>query len=274
MLILIIVLIINVGCGQNKNLFRQKSGSPETSIGFMQIKNDTIFNSNQIISLLTIHKSDISNFNIKFGLNKSSLMKTSSIAMNNNAIAAINAGFFNSNGVSATYFEINDTIINKKNTTNKKFSITDILMNGAIVIKNDSKIVLEYAKSEQFYDSSRQESAVLISGPLLLIDSEILELPDVNFVNNRHPRTCLCETKESIVFITIDGRRLEAKGMSLLEAQSFLMHLGCINAINLDGGGSTSMWIKGKGVVNFPSDKNGERPISNALLIVNKTIVD
>ncbi len=58
--------------------------------------------------------------------------------------------------------------------------------------------------------------------------------------------------------------------MSLIEAQQFLQDIGCVDAINLDGGGSTTMWTKEKGVVNFPSDKSGERSVSNALLIMNK----
>jgi len=49
-----------------------------------------------------------------------------------------------------------------------------------------------------------------------------------------------------------------------------LLKLGCVDAINLDGGGSTTMWIHQKGIVNFPSDKTGERPVSNALLIIKK----
>ena len=58
--------------------------------------------------------------------------------------------------------------------------------------------------------------------------------------------------------------------MSLIEAQKFLLTIGCIDAINLDGGGSTTMWVQDKGVVNSPSDISGERRVSNALLITNK----
>jgi exopolysaccharide biosynthesis protein len=78
----------------------------------------------------------------------------------------------------------------------------------------------------------------------------------------------LCKTKKSILFITIDGRMEKADGMSLVEAQKYLYDLGCIDAINLDGGGSTTMWTKNKGVVNKPSDKDGERPVANAVLIL------
>ena len=46
--------------------------------------------------------------------------------------------------------------------------------------------------------------------------------------------------------------------------------LGCVDAINLDGGGSTTLWLKGKGIVNFPSDETGERPVANVFLIMEK----
>jgi len=76
------------------------------------------------------------------------------------------------------------------------------------------------------------------------------------------------KTEESILFITIDGRAETADGMTLIELQKYLHDLGCIDAINLDGGGSTTMWTKNKGVVNKPSDKDGERPVANAVLIL------
>jgi exopolysaccharide biosynthesis protein len=80
----------------------------------------------------------------------------------------------------------------------------------------------------------------------------------------------LCTNNESLLFIAIDGRSEEAEGMNLFEVQKFLQDIGCVDAINLDGGGSTTMWVKGKNVVNSPSDKTGERPVSDALIIITK----
>ena len=89
----------------------------------------------------------------------------------------------------------------------------------------------------------------------------------MDFTHMRHPRTCVGITGESIIFITVDGRTDEAAGMSLPELQAFLLSLGCLEAINLDGGGSTTMWTRAQGIVNRPSDKSGERPVANALII-------
>lgn len=174
-------------------------------------------------------------------------------------------------GGSVTYFEVNETVVNKTRDPNKKWGISKSLMNGAIIIENNFQITIQAAKPEQFYETSKQESGVLITGPLLLLNSEKLKMPNSKFVTNRHPRTCLCETEKSVMFITVDGRQKEAQGMSLFEVQEFLKSIGCKNAINLDGGGSTTMWTQNKGIVNFPSDKTGERPVANALLILNKS---
>jgi exopolysaccharide biosynthesis protein len=49
-----------------------------------------------------------------------------------------------------------------------------------------------------------------------------------------------------------------------------MLDLGCESALNLDGGGSTAMWLKDRGVVNRPSDKAGERPVGNAIVVISK----
>ncbi len=270
-LILFFLLTVSVGYGQNSNSLIRLIETNNDSIGFIQIKTDSVFSSNQVISLLVFPKNAYPEFGIQFGYNKTELKTTSAIAKSEDAIAAVNGGFFNiKNGGSVTYFEINDTVINRKNNPSPKKRLIDSLMNGAIIITKDSTIIIQPANSEQYYESSKQESAVLVTGPLLLLNSEKMEMPDTKFVNNRHPRTCLCKSKEAVIFVTIDGRQEKADGMSLIETQKFLLSIGCINAINLDGGGSTTMWTKNRGIVNFPSDKTGERPVANALLILGK----
>jgi exopolysaccharide biosynthesis protein len=79
----------------------------------------------------------------------------------------------------------------------------------------------------------------------------------------------------SLLLLTVDGRSAESHGMSLPELTDFLLELGCRNAVNLDGGGSTTMWLAGRlfnGVVNMPSDNKrfdheGERSVANAVVI-------
>ena len=265
----IILLFIGLFCttlsGQNETI-----DSLSDTIHFKQIRSDTLFESNQIISLLSLRNGS-NVYETKFDHSPTNLRPTSDFGRNNQAIAAINGSFYDMDkGGSVTYFEISDTVISKSKSVKNKWGKPNNLINGAIIIDVNNKITIEFAKAEQVYEASKKEAAVLVTGPMLLLNSALTEMPDSKFVKNRHPRTCLCTTSEDIILITIDGRQKNAAGMNLYEVQQFLKSINCINAVNLDGGGSTTMWMKGKGVVNSPSDKSGERSVSNVLLILKR----
>lgn len=251
----------------------QQSQHPDqdNTIKFRQIKTDSLFDSKQIISLLMIEKSYDRLYRIEFGYTDS-LKTTSLFATGENAVAAINGSFFDmDHGGGVAYFERNDSVISRTRDPNIKWGVPDGLLTGAVILSDRNEIVIQPVQTEEFYEMSTKEAAVMVSGPLLIHNSERVKLPDLSFVHRRHPRTCLCNTKESLVFITIDGRSENAAGMNLHEVQEYLETLGCIDAINLDGGGSTTLWIRDKGIVNFPSDRSGERPVANAILVIGKT---
>jgi exopolysaccharide biosynthesis protein len=70
--------------------------------------------------------------------------------------------------------------------------------------------------------------------------------------------------------ITVDGRQPTlSAGMSLFELRSLAARLGLTEALNLDGGGSTTMWVQGQ-IVNSPSDVAGPRKVSDALLVMRR----
>lgn len=87
----------------------------------------------------------------------------------------------------------------------------------------------------------------------------------------QHPRTAAGISRDStrLYLVAVDGRQPNSVGMSLTELADFMLKLGIYNAINLDGGGSTTMVVNGK-IVNSPADPIGERKVSNALLIISK----
>lgn len=88
-----------------------------------------------------------------------------------------------------------------------------------------------------------------------------------SFVETRHPRTAVAKLKDGrALLITVDGRSATSAGMNLQELAEMLLEMGAIDAMNLDGGGSTTMFLDGK-IVNKPSDKEGERPVSDAILV-------
>ena len=88
-----------------------------------------------------------------------------------------------------------------------------------------------------------------------------------SFVETRHPRTAVAKLRDGkFLMVTVDGRSESSGGISLYDLADYLLSLGAVDAINLDGGGSTTMYLDGK-VVNTPSDKEGERKIGDAILV-------
>ena len=82
-----------------------------------------------------------------------------------------------------------------------------------------------------------------------------------------HPRTAIGWNKKYFYFVVVDGRQKGLSiGMDYKELAHLFKDLGCTDAINLDGGGSTTFWLNGK-IMNSPSDKH-ERSVANCLFIV------
>lgn len=123
-------------------------------------------------------------------------------------------------------------------------------------------------------------TTVTNGGPLLVRDGhvEITQQQD-GFVHpgdpsfaygwfvKRNPRTFAgIDGQGRTVLVTVDGRTGEDLGLSIPEAAAVARSLGLVDAINLDGGGSTTMVVDGR-VISHPSDSTGERPVGDALLI-------
>ncbi len=118
--------------------------------------------------------------------------------------------------------------------------------------------------------------ATAIGGtPRLIRDGKIsIESEQENnrpdFATTRHPRSAagFDENTHRMYFVVVDGRQAGySVGMTLPELAAFLRELGCTQAINLDGGGSSTLVVRGE-VMNRPSDVTGERPVANALLLL------
>ena len=89
-------------------------------------------------------------------------------------------------------------------------------------------------------------------------------------VLNRHPRTFVGIDQDTTkaYFVTVDGRQQSSVGINYREMATFLKALGAWNAVNLDGGGSTTMVVRGE-VTNSPSDPGGERSVANTLQVIS-----
>ena len=101
-------------------------------------------------------------------------------------------------------------------------------------------------------------------GPTLVQDSK-----PMTWANNtaRHPRTAIGWNHDRYFLVEVDGRQAGiSAGMSFPELATYMRKLGCDEAMNLDGGGSATLWVCGQ-VMNSPSEGH-ERPGANALVVV------
>jgi Phosphodiester glycosidase len=106
---------------------------------------------------------------------------------------------------------------------------------------------------------------VVGGGPLLLRDGKLVGI--CNSQCGRHPRTGVGITADGkILLVVVDGRHRRSRGATMFEFARIMRDLGARTALNLDGGGSSEMVVRGE-VVNVPSDGH-ERAISNAILVL------
>jgi uncharacterized Zn-binding protein involved in type VI secretion len=104
-------------------------------------------------------------------------------------------------------------------------------------------------------------------GPRLLVDGKPVDR--WTSPNVRHPRTAIGWNDSHLYLMLVDGRQPGLSvGMSFQEMANYFIKLGCKHAVNLDGGGSASMWVLGQ-TVSSPSEGR-ERPIANGLVVVKK----
>ncbi len=117
--------------------------------------------------------------------------------------------------------------------------------------------------------------------PVLLRDSVAAADLDseggASFGPVRHPRTAvgIAAGGRRVLLVTVDGRqRPYSDGMTLRELAAFFLALGVPSAINLDGGGSTTLVVREPSgalrIADRPSDREGERPVANALAVVRR----
>jgi large repetitive protein len=102
--------------------------------------------------------------------------------------------------------------------------------------------------------------------PTLVLNSVAMQWTGIQ---PRHPRTAIGWNKDYLFLVEVDGRqRGLSVGMTFPELAAYMVKIGCEQAMNLDGGGSSTMWVNGN-TMNSPSEGR-ERPAANALVVVKK----
>ena len=165
-------------------------------------------------------------------------------------------------------------IIENNKLVNTAYKSSKIPENGYIIsgsaknldsIINSKRFKLDINTSPEW----KNVNHIVSGGPYLVKQGEIfvdITEQKLTAIGGRNPRTAIGYTKNhNLIMLTADGREGASVGLTLTELAYLMKQLGCVNAMNLDGGGSTVMYINGK-VVNKPAVSGGI-PLSHTLLV-------
>lgn len=230
-----------------------------------------LYGSTQSISLVEISPSAKRQIGIA---GDAGMIKTSEQAQSHGAVAAINGSFYNmKEGNSVCFYKVGREVIDPTSESEFKTRVT-----GAVREHKGRMEIIPWSRDiERSY--TRNRGTVLASGPLLMEDGVQSDWSSCSqsFIDTRHPRSAIFTKADgTVVMVTVDGRSEgNADGMSIPELAYLVRILGAEDALNLDGGGSTTLWIKGaaeNGVVNYPCDNKlfdhaGERSVSNIIYV-------
>lgn len=195
--------------------------------------------------------------------------KTSDMAKEHNALAAINGGAFTDNSTRGTYggaaaypggFVIsNGKVVYDDASDDTKRSVTAFTKTGKLIV---GMYTLNELKKLNVTE------ALCFRPPSLIIGGKG-QITDKNAaVDGIQPRTAIGQTADgTILFLVMDGRQgLTKAGATLKDLQDVLLKYGAVNATNLDGGFSSTMYYDGK-VINSPHGWNGERYVATAVYV-------
>ncbi len=239
-----------------------------------------IFDSNQYISIIEIDSKKAKG-HFALASNLGYITPTSKFAKDSGAVVAMNGSFYNMSKPynSVCYFKKHGV---EEFVFNEKMAQRD---NGAVAISAKGKLSIHPADEaepgniapEQTWPTRLDAVSVVSSGPILIVDGKDARLDEGSFNRNRHPRSAVGTAGKKVYLVAVDGRNADnAQGVSLWEFTKIMRWIGAEDALNMDGGGSTTLYAEGEngtGIVNHPSDnkkfdREGERHIVNALLFI------
>ena len=190
---------------------------------------------------------------------------TSQIAENNDAIAAINGGGFvdqsssaewTGNGGLPTGIIMSEGKVIYDDLGGKKTNSLGITKDGVMKVGNYS---IDELKEQGVQEAVSFYPALIINGRMTQISG------DGGF--GIAPKTAIGQRQDgAIILLVIDGRDIGSLGATVKEVQEIMYKLGAVNAMNLDGGKSTTMYYDGE-IINKPSNSMGERTIATAIIV-------
>lgn len=185
---------------------------------------------------------------------------TSAIVKRNKGVAGINGGGFIDKGWAGTGGAPTGIIMSNGKVVYDQLNNEDAKQDTAAFTKSGQLIVGSHSIKEL---KNYGVTEAMSFGPALIVNGKPT-ITQGDGGNGYAPRTAIGQKKDgSVVLLTIDGRDLThgIMGATLRDVQDILLkQFECVNAVNLDGGSSTTMYYNNK-VINKPSDGLGERAV-------------
>jgi exopolysaccharide biosynthesis protein len=238
-------------------------------ITLKQAQFPSLFGATQSINILEVDLNQ-GYIQISIAADPTKRILTSTFAKENNAIAAINGTFFDmKNGGAVMLVKQDGKIINPSKGYSER-------SDGALTIDGNKVKIIAADSADANWADNLKAPNVMVSGPVLLTDGKPAKLSNASFNTLSHPRSAIGITSDNkLLLVAVDGRSESGSGMSLFSLTTLMQTLGARDAMNLDGGGSTALYVEDQtenGVVNHPSDNkkfdhNGERKVANAILV-------
>lgn len=210
----------------------------------------SLFGANQYVSIIEVKQNRKNHLDL--AADPKVLKITSEFGSASNAIGAINGTFFDiANGGSVDYIRSNGIQVNvtRLNAKGRRASH----QKSAVVLDKGKLSIVAWDGTADWEQKLKGED-VMVTGPLLVTNNNLAPLDSGSLEKMRHPRSAVAMVGKKVLYITIDGRNIRADGMTLHELALLMRYLGASEGLNLDGGGSTTLWVRDTGVVNHPSD--------------------
>lgn len=190
--------------------------------------------------------------------------RTSQIAQDNGAIAAINGGGFTDKSANGKLWTGTGAYPEGIVISNGKVVYSDVKQNETVNVTaftKDGKLIvgdhtLRDLLRQGVVEAVSFRNSLVINGKPVAVEDEGL-----------NPRTAIGQKQDgTVIMLIIDGRKGLKPGASLREVQNILIQQGAVNASNLDGGSSSTLYFNGD-VINNPCDWNGERTVATAIYV-------
>ena len=261
---------------------RQELKLPKGAVGYTILR-APILDSYQTISVIKYSPKKFETSIIQ----PEKLTRLSVTAKANNADFGVNAGYW-------------DVRINKPSTflrlNGEQIAITADFEKervDGLVCVGKKRVVLDYCKAGEEAPYAKKYKNILAAGPVLIDEGKCVDHDAYTkgMVDNaggkpvgafytytqRHPRTAIgTDKKGNVYLVVVDGRSAgNAEGVTITELTKICAWLGLTDAINLDGGGSSTMWTAEEGIVSYPCrnkkfDHDGERRVSSIVSVKAK----